>query len=245
MTNKDKAPIYHGHRERMRSRLRLSGSSHMQTYELLEMLLYHIIPRKNTHPISKLLLNEFGSLEGLFSAKREELLKVEGVGNAVADFILEVGDFINAVPDSQEERRSFENYKEAGLFFTEYFKDKKSSETVLLLLDSKLQLLNFSKIYDFDLASGALHTKPFITKAIKHNAAVAIVAHNHPFSIAYPTNADWESAKLLKGAFDDAGVILLECFIVSNDKYCGFLSHLPSEFSQILAFPSFFAKEDV
>ena len=65
--------VYKGHRERMRKRLVSPGVRYLETYELLEMLLYYAIPRKNTHPTAKLLLDRFSTLDSLFAASEDEL----------------------------------------------------------------------------------------------------------------------------------------------------------------------------
>ena len=67
MTN-DK--IHAGHRARMRAKFARNSVDSFETYELLEMLLYHVIPYKNTHPVSKNLLFRFGNIDGVFSARR-------------------------------------------------------------------------------------------------------------------------------------------------------------------------------
>ena len=79
--------IHDGHRERMRVKLITHGQKIFDTYELLEMLLYYVIPYKDTNPISKRLLYTFGGLDGVFKASREELLEVSGIGERAADLI--------------------------------------------------------------------------------------------------------------------------------------------------------------
>ena len=83
--------LHDGHRGRMREKLLMHGARVFATYELLEMLLYYVIPYRDTNPVAKRLMASFGSLDGVLSASREELLAVEGVGSRVADFLLEFG----------------------------------------------------------------------------------------------------------------------------------------------------------
>ena len=68
--------IHSGHRGRMREKLLLHGARIFDTYELLEMLLYHSIPYKDTNPVAKRLLHRFGGLDGVFTASHEELCEV-------------------------------------------------------------------------------------------------------------------------------------------------------------------------
>lgn len=75
---------YHGHRERLRDRFRQNGDTAVADYELLELLLFRLIPRRDTKPIAKALLDRFGSLAAVFGAPIALLQEVKGVGEAVA-----------------------------------------------------------------------------------------------------------------------------------------------------------------
>lgn len=75
---------YHGHRERLRDRFRQHGDTALADYELLELLLFRLIPRRDTKPIAKALLERFGSLAAVFGAPLPLLQEVKGIGEAVA-----------------------------------------------------------------------------------------------------------------------------------------------------------------
>ena len=215
--------LFKGHRARMRAKLQSYGTRYFETYELLEMLLYSVFTRKNTHPTAKLLLKEFSSLENLFSADAESLTALSGVGDECAKFIMSVGSFLNFKDSSTNAGRTFSSYEEIGEFFADYFKEKSESETAILLLDANLSYLDFSVVYPFDLSSGAVQAKPFIDAALKCGASVCVIAHNHPHSSPFPPDGDWETSKLLKGALESAGIRLLECFVVTKEGYKRFL----------------------
>jgi DNA repair protein RadC len=75
---------YHGHRDRLRSRYRDHGDTALADYEILELLLFRLIPRRDTKPIAKALLDRFGTLSGVFGAPPALLQEVKGIGEAVA-----------------------------------------------------------------------------------------------------------------------------------------------------------------
>ena len=217
--------LFKGHRERMRAKLESFGARYFETYELVEMLLYSVIPRRNTHPTAKLLLKEFKTLERLFSAKCDELTKISGVGEECAKFISEIGDFLNFDESGDASpRRTFSSYEEIGDFFASYFAEKQNSETVILLLDANLSYVDFLKIYELDFSSGAVQAKPFIEAAVKAGASACAIAHNHPHSSPFPTDGDWETGKILKSALRDAGISLLENYVVTQEGYKRFSS---------------------
>ena len=75
---------YHGHRDRLRTRYRDHGDTALADYEILELLLFRLIPRRDTKPIAKALLERFGTLAGVFGASPSLLQEVKGIGEAVA-----------------------------------------------------------------------------------------------------------------------------------------------------------------
>jgi DNA repair protein RadC len=76
------APHYHGHRERLRQRFLQGGSDALQDYELLELILFRAIPRRDVKPLAKGLLKKFGSLAEVIAAPAERLREVDGLGDS-------------------------------------------------------------------------------------------------------------------------------------------------------------------
>jgi DNA repair protein RadC len=76
-------PHYHGHRDRLRSRFRESGSDALADYELLELILFRALPRRDVKPLAKALMAKFGSFAEVVSAPPSRIAEVDGVGDAV------------------------------------------------------------------------------------------------------------------------------------------------------------------
>ena len=212
--------IHKGHRQRMRDKLLSHGSRVLQSYELLEMLLFYVVPLKNTNPTAKKLMLRFGSLEGVFSASREELCEVEGVGEGIADFLKKVGSLII---DNKSEvvEKPLDDYGEVGEFLVDKLSCEKLPKCVMLLFDSRMHLLDYSEIYELDYSSGAVRPEAFINSAIKKRAAVAITAHNHPFGPLFPTVGDMATNSAVTSALSLAGITHLEHYIICGKKYFG------------------------
>ena len=215
--------IHEGHRGRMRAKLISHGQRIFDTYELLEMLLYHVVPYKDTNPIAKRLLMRFGGLDGVFLADRDELMQVNGVGERGADFIKLVGELSQIIGAELLPRSTakFDDYQSVGKYLVHYFSQFDDKKTVAIFLDSSMRPIAIRKMYDFDFESGGVKAKPFVDEAIRRRSAVVITAHNHPYGPFYPTPGDRESNTLITEALSMAGIVHAEHYIVSGDSYAG------------------------
>ena len=215
--------IHEGHRGRMRAKLLAHGQHIFDTYELLEMLLYTVVPYKDTNPISKRLLAAFDNLDGVFFANREDLIKVNGIGERAADFLKLVGKLSEIIGAEvlPENNLEFENYQHVGKNLVNYFSNKNTPSVIAIFLDSSMRPIGSKKIYDLDLESGGVKAKPFVDEAIRRRATVVITAHNHPYGPFYPTPGDRETNTMITDALAMAGVVHAEHYIVSGDSYAG------------------------
>ena len=234
--NKIPENIHEGHRGRMRAKLLRHGTSVFETYELLEMLLYNVIPYKDTNPIAKQLMFRFGSVEAVLSASREELMSVSGVGERVADFILTVGSVGKC--GYQEKNVSsvcelkFDNHEALRKFLIRYFEDKTENEVIMILMDSSTRVISFEKMYHFDYDSAAVKAKPFMDLAVSKRASAAVIAHNHPNGPVLPSSGDRETNLMIYRSLKAVGVTLLEHFLISGESSFMMMNHISNNFSE-------------
>lgn len=218
--------IHKGHRQRMRRKFIEHTSRAFDTYELLEMLLYNVIPYKDTNPVSKNLLSAFGSLDGVLRAKREELMAVDGIGAAVADFILSVSDFASLMNERRtgEEKLCLDTFVAAGRYFVDFLRETKGDNVAMMLLDNRMNLIDIKVIYNKKYSSGGVHAYPFLDYAIQRRASVALTAHTGEDMVLYPTIGDMETSRMIHSALSAAGVAHLEHYLTSSSQFIGSLS---------------------
>lgn len=228
-----KEPTHKGHRLRMRAKLSAHGPRVFDTYELLEMALYYVIAQKDTNPISKRLLASFGSLDGVLNAGVDELAKIEGIGRKSAEFLHALGNFTSGYAAYGSELPIFADYTETGKYLTELFKDETDYSVYMLLLDSRMELIKCCEIYRLDLASGGIKPAPFISSAVETGASIAMIAHHHPYGPLFPSEGDMQSTHLLKEALLRAGVVLFESFVISGERYVGYMRNLQRAFAKL------------
>ena len=218
--------IHEGHRGRMRAKLFAHGQHIFDTYELLEMLLYNSVPLKDTNPISKRLLHAFSGLNGVFCAKKEELMCVEGVGARTAELICSVGrlsEIIGAEVVCGDEI-DLSSYEAVGAYFVDFFSGMEEKCVAAIFLDSSMRLISVKKLYDLEYDSGGVRAKPFIDEAVASRAAVVISAHNHPFGPFFPTSGDRATNTVITDALNLAGFVHAEHYIISGNNYAGIRS---------------------
>ncbi len=219
----DDGRVHEGHRSRMRDKLLTHGQRIFDTYELLEMLLYQVIPYRDTNPVAKNLLYAFGGLDGVLSAPMERLTEVCGIGERAAEFLLTVGrlgDIIGAeiVDDGDS---IFSDYEAVGRYLAAYFSGIEQKQVVALFLDGSMRLITMKKMYDLEYESGGVKAKPFIDEALKNHATVVITAHNHPYGPFYPTPGDRATNAVITDALNLTGIVHAEHYIISGEYFAG------------------------
>ncbi|ANA13581.1 JAB domain-containing protein [Acetobacter oryzifermentans] len=146
-----------GHRKRMRQRVLAQGAASLADYELLEMLLYVGIPRKDTKPLAKSLINTFGTLQAVLEAGEENLRQISGVTRASVAVLQDVACVADRLPESGEESRQFLGNWDSILEYADvYLANAPRGQVRALFLDSRNQLIADETVPAF-LHEGSSH----------------------------------------------------------------------------------------
>lgn len=212
--------VHGGHRARMRDKLLCFGDCIFDDHELLEMLLYHTIPMRDTNPIAHRLLAVFGTIEGVLSASREQLMGIDGVKEKTADLILSVSRFTEGSFLTTPIRKRLDSHSVIGKYFADRFATVMHKETHMMLLTNSMELISTQKMFDSDIEDAQDEIASMVTYALKKGAAVVILAHNHPYGPLYETPGDHYMTARLKESFSLAGILLIEHYIICGEGYC-------------------------
>ncbi len=215
--------IHDGHRARMRAKFVEHGARIFDTYELVEMLLYSVIPVRDTNPIAKRLLAELGGVSGILSATRERLCAVSGIGDKAAALLMALGraEALGEISDNDRPCERFDDYHRTGRFLTEYFSRESGSDVVMMLLDDTMRLLGLVDSGGVKFGTGALKPQRFVDGALRLGATVAIIAYTHRNGIIFPFDSDVVTCKLIASELSAVGVTLVESYIVDGERYSG------------------------
>lgn len=180
------------HRSRLKERFEKTGIESLHSHEILEMLLFYVIKRKDTKPVARRLLKEFGSLSRVFDAPLEDLMKVDGVGKETALLInFCAKSFVAYRKDLAEKNNiSAADADESMEFAKSLFYGKSHEEFYVILLDSRLKIINHVFIAEGIGSEVNAQPKKILEALVRNNAESVIFAHNHPAGFANPSHSD-------------------------------------------------------
>ncbi len=214
-----KESIHGGHRKRMIEKV-INNRDAFVDHEILEVLLYKYIPRKDTNEIAHRLLRTFGSIEKIFSASPKDLQVVEGIGKKVSAEICVLGKiyqiiYENKIEDKKQNWTSFDKNKEEIIkFFDGMYEEK----LLIILLDEKYNKINqlVYKSQDFTMVNA--NSIDIVNAIVLHKPKNIIIAHNHPSGTAEPSETDDITTQKLNFICSLHGVNLLDHIIVAKNK---------------------------
>ena len=215
--------MHEGHRERLRKKFLKDNLNGLEKHELLEMILFYAIPRKNTNEISHLLINKFGSISGVIEASIEDLEKVDGMGINSAILIKSYLAVIKVCMEEweeQKERKSKKlNFKDICNILRIKFLGKNKENLVLILMNEKSELIFLDIIREGNINGIDIYLSEIVQIALKYKSSYVIISHNHPSGKPLPSKEDIETTKTLINALKLVNIKLLDHIIVSGHVY--------------------------
>ena len=139
--------MHEKHRERVQNRFEKQGLDSFEEHQVLEMMLFYTIPRKDTNEIAHRLINRFGTFEQVLNAPMDELEKIEGIGHKSAlylKFIRESYRYFRICEAGK--RTTLKSVKECAEYLMARLNGKRNEEVHLLCLDAKREVINCVKI---------------------------------------------------------------------------------------------------
>lgn len=231
-----KKNVHEGHRERMRNKYVNKGIEVFEQHEILEMLLFYAIPRKNTNDIAHRLLEACGSLSAVFDAPIDILMQ-QGLSYNAAVLLHMIPDLSRAYQsdkfDNEEKIITDENI---GKKMVHLFAGKNEECVYAFFLDSKGKEKYSGIISKGDASSAPMFSKDIVSIAARCKAVTVIIAHNHPSGVAFPSRADLEATADIADALDTIGVHLADHIIVADRDYISLSSTPP--FSRMFDYDS-------
>lgn len=208
-----------GHRERVKQSYLDHSFQSMPDHNVLELLLFYAIPRKDVKPIAYELINRFGSLENVFNADIEQLKNVDGIGENAAILISLVKNIYDRVLINHNANiKRLNDNKSAKEYVTNLLKEKNEENVVAISLDNTLKIIHVNFVAQGTVNCAMVETKKIVECAVRDNAPVILLAHNHPNGSAAPSGDDIEFTSSLTNILRQLNIVLLDHIIVGCEE---------------------------
>lgn len=225
----DEKDNHSGHRERMRRRFRENKSlCGFSEHEILEMLLFYILPRVNTNNVAHELISRFGSVNGVLNASPEELMSVDKIGESAAYSIAFFRELSAYSSSERTARVDVRDFNAALRFAGECFIGESCEKFKVICVDSGYHIKSVA-----DVAAGGSRCAPVdfreLTKAVLNSGSdIIILAHNHPGAPNTPSREDVTLTKEIIRYMRCLGVTVLDHYITGANgtvsmRNCGLI----------------------
>lgn len=224
MSNDDPSSDSKKHRQRMRARIEKHGAESLVDYEIIEVLLYHAIPRIDTKPHAKALLKKFGSLQSVFHANKADLLSVKGIGDNSANLIALVKNLSARIvqEDAFKKGPLLASWPAVTNYCRSEIGHRKTEVFMALYLDSSNRLISQDTFDTGTVNKVAVYPREIVRSALAHHAVAVIIVHNHPSDNTTPSKPDIAMTKTIMNALQTVDIALHDHMIIGKSSATSF-----------------------
>lgn len=212
-----------GHRERMRARLLRAGPDAVADYELLEMVLFLALPRRDTKPIARALLARFGSFAAAISAPPHDLRGVEGMGEAgTAALKIVQAAALRLAGAEIRDRPLLNNWDRLIAYLSAAMAREPIEQFRVLYLDTRNRLLADEAQSRGSVNHTPVYPREVVRRALELQATALLLVHNHPSGDPSPSRDDIEMTQEIARAAKALEIVLHDHIIVGNGTHLSF-----------------------
>ena len=220
-------PHYIGHRARLKNKFLSSDNSSLNDYELLELLLFQSIPRRDVKPLAKELLQKFGSFKQLINAEQKNILAINDAKESVYLQFKLLKEILNRIFYGEIHKKNIIGSWTALLEYLQFNMGcLKLEQFRVLFLNKKNILLNDEVMANGTIDQTPVYIREIVKKALFHEAGAIILVHNHPGGNSKPSNADIQLTKQIVDACKVVNVTVHDHVIIGNNDFYSFKTNM-------------------
>lgn len=205
--------IHKEHRKRLRERFDKDPGGFTK-HELLELLLFYAIPRRNVNPVAHKLLAKYGSVKNVLRADGKDLAEVDGIGESAATYLNLIGKLLDVVADEKQDETKIYRFDDIKIYLLNLFKAATAEQFCAIYL-SKNERILFKEVYtDNDKNGVSVDMIPFSRSFSNVKPYAVVIAHNHPSGNPAPSVRDDTATEKLAMLFSLNNVRLYDHLIV-------------------------------
>lgn len=216
----EEPPHYVGHRARLRERFETAGAEALADYELLELMLFRALPRRDVKPIAKALIARFGSFAEVLAARPERLAEVDGIGEAVIhDLKVVQAAALRLAQGAVRQRRILSSWKEVLAYCRTAMAFAEREEFRILFLDKRNALIIDEVQGVGTVDHTPVYSREVIRRALEVGATAVVLVHNHPSGDPSPSAADVKLTQDIIAIAKPMGIAVHDHLIVGRDGH--------------------------
>jgi len=215
----EKKNVHGGHRARVKERFLRDGLDGFEKHNVLELLLFYALPQRDTNPIAHALINRFGSVRGVLEASVEDLCTIDGISEHSATLLKLMPAVWRYAASEVERGERFESLNKLGRKLVTCYAGLTVETILLVLLDNSGRILEIVKVGEGSVNQVRMETRKLIEHAIRTNASMAVLAHNHPNGNAVPSTDDISTTEAVAKAFEAIHVEFIDHLVIAGDRF--------------------------
>lgn len=224
--------LHTGHRDRLRERF-MKDPEGLAEHELLELLLFYVIPRRDTNDLAHTLIEECGSLLEVLKADPLTLTRINGVKSSTTVYLKVLAEvarrYTAAHLKGDEGSGVFDTPEKIARFVWPRFLGLQEERVYALLFDNGMRLLDCYHVCDGSVASAPLQVRRIVQRVFQKGAVGIVLAHNHPNGNATPSNDDYKATKTLEDALALMEIPLIEHYVFSDYAFAPIMTRFRGE----------------
>ncbi|NLD48434.1 MAG: DNA repair protein RadC [Clostridiaceae bacterium] len=215
--------MHEGHRKRLKERFLREGLDNFEQHQILELVLFFSIPRKDTNEIAHNLLLKYGSLSGVFEAEFKDLIDTPQIGENTAFLLTLIPDLARRYfNDKWRDKKELNSSTKAGEYAATLFTGRQYEALFVISLDAQNKVNYAELVHEGTINEAPVYPRMIVESALRHKANSVILAHNHPGGSLSPSRADIEATERIRAALEGISIKVVDHIIVCGNNFTSF-----------------------
>jgi len=216
-------PHFHNHRSRLRGRFLSAGPGSLADYEMLELVLFRAIPRRDVKPLAKKLLDQFGDFNGAISAPASRLQELPGLGHAAICELKLIEAAAHRLARARVlNRPALSSWAKLMEYCKTTMAHREIEQFRILFLDRRNILVADEEQGKGTVDHVPVYPREVVKRALELNASAIILVHNHPSGDPTPSQADIDMTRKVEMAARTVGVVLHDHVVIGKERDASF-----------------------
>ena len=216
-------PHYHGHRQRLRERFHSAGPDALNDYELLEMVLFAALPRRDIKPLAKALLKMFGSFAEVIHAPEPRLREIDGIGEASITQLKLIAAAAHRIAKGEvKHKHALSSWQEVITYCRTSMAFAEKEQLRLLFFDKRNQLIADEVQQTGTVDHTPVYPREVIKRALELSATAIILVHNHPSGDPTPSRSDITMTREIAAAAKALNIQVHDHLVIGRGRHASF-----------------------